>query len=132
MNIKFRLLDHIGFSSETARFAEVFVGEEEHQVLMQQDLDRIEDVQKRRLGEQGNFIDKKWIDRVAKLQEQHQLNDAQTAKYLGINEVDLLSVKSGNAELSLMTKAGVLMALKLEKIIASETLKNNLNKRLKQ
>jgi hypothetical protein len=133
MNIKFRLLEHINFSTETGRFAEVFVGKEEHQVLMQQDLDRIEDVQKRRLGMQGNFIDKKWIERISELQNLHKLNDEQTAKYMGLTNEKLLNIRSGNEELTMTTKGFLVLALGVSnKITTSEKLQSTLDKRLKK
>lgn len=129
IGLKFRLLDHINFSTETQKFANQFIDPDEHSVCIQQDNDRVENISKRLAGEQGNFVDRKWIERVLKLQAAHSLTDEQAAKYLDISTALLNKVKSGTAELTMLNKALLLGLLATEKGVGEKRLKKNLDAR---
>jgi hypothetical protein len=130
VNIKLRMCEHIKVFEEIKKFVEVFGNLNEHKVNMTQDLDRLEEIRKKEAGVAVDYVDMKWIERVSKLQEVHNLSDDQTAKYLEIDLGSLRSIKDGRTELQVVTKALLLGFLSVEKIVKTEKLKRNLDKRL--
>ena len=103
--LKFRLLDHIQFSPDIQKIASCFININEHQVLLIQDLDRIQDIQKKRKGETGNFPEKniKQIERLLAVQKKEGLSDEQLSNKLEITLEELQKAKNG--EPILTTKA---------------------------
>jgi hypothetical protein len=132
VGVKLRLCEHLKLFKEIRKFVEVFGDLNEHEVNLTQDMDRLEELRKKQAGVPVNFVDMKWIDRVSRLQEIHKLSDEQTAKYLEIDLKSLQAIKDGKAELKVLTKALLLGFLGAEKIVKTEKLKSNLEKRLKK
>lgn len=130
VNAKLRLCEHLKLFKEMRKFVEVFGDLNEHEVNLTQDMDRLEELRKKQAGVPVNFVDMRWIERVSKLQEVHNLSDDQTAKYLEIDLESLRSIKDGRTELQVVTKALLLGFLSAERIVKTEKLKRNLDKRL--
>ena len=103
--MKFRLLDHVGFSSETRRFAACFVDINEHQIGMQEDLDRLEELRRQKAGKPTSHAQLQWIERLSDFQAKNNLSDAQLATSLGIGESVLEKIKSGDMELPKSSKS---------------------------
>lgn len=132
VGVKFRMLDHVAFSTEIKKLAAVFVDAKEHEVQLTQDLDRLEELRRRQAGMAVNFADQKWIERVSSLQEKHGLTDSQTAQYLEMEATDLAEIKAGKRELGLNQKALLLGLLAVKDMVHKGTLKRKLNRRIEQ
>ena len=114
--IKFRLLDHLECSVDVPKIASFFVDLNAHKAMMQLDLDRVDDLKKKRNGEVGNFINIKQIERVNELQHNQDLSDEQMADLLGITPEKLTKIKEGKAELSAASQAGLQTRLAANKV----------------
>ena len=100
INIKFRLLDHIQFAENIKAIATCFVDLNEHEALMQEDLDRIEDLHKRKSGQGSNFINMAEVHRLTDLQKSLELSDTQLSKQLQMTSEKLAQIKAGKLELT--------------------------------
>lgn len=117
--IKFRLLDRIGFSSETMRFAACFVDINEHQIGMQEDLDRLEELRRHKAGKPTSHAQLQWIERLSDFQAKSNLSDAQLATSLGIGESALEKIKSGDMELPKGSKSLLLKQVTSQNSLAA-------------
>lgn len=113
MGLKFRLLEHTGFSSETGRFAELFMGANEFKVAVQDDLDRLDEIRQSR-GRQIKTVGASALDlaRLSRLQESLGVDDASLASMLGLDLSILEGVRSGGLPIPVHAKAALLDRLK--------------------
>ena len=110
--IKFRLLDHIEFTPDIKKVAACFTDITEHNVLMQEDEDRAEEVKNKGQITRQKYTNQKEIDRIEQLQKKRKISDEELAVFLETTVGHLKSVKEGEDVLNTLSKAILYLAIK--------------------